>query len=575
MAVSRLIPSSSWLTQWAAVGVVAVAGLLAPVTASADEPERWLVLPAYADEPEADPLPGELAAALGRVDVQVIDEALAVTLFEELHSSEPKVLSRDEIVQLRSRIDAAILHLSMNELDEAQKKLLSVAALTDRALEDVNRQRGLAEEALSGCIALVRMWVARRQQDEAIDEAMRCRLHHPGVERPLSFQPPQVREAFREAKARIHALPAAALTVRSLAGHRGCRVRFNGIDVGNTPLRAPAAYPSRLRVQVECDDRPGRVHRLELHPGPNELVVDTDLESTLRSNGRLRLVVPESGPTSRAKLAAMARKIGDTVSATSVLLASRDHEAIWLDRLDLASGAVVASVRLRAEPLGAELLTAADHLRAGKSFDLAGVAPRPIDALAMLSPASAVDRGSMSPGARAGLSIVFGALGVGALVTSVVLWNERYGIWYLQETTPTSSPEYPARAADYQRIKVWPELAAIGGTALLSAMVPLWLPQAESVPWWSWLSGAAGLGLVAATVVFTATQNNVCLEYGANGCVTDLTWAGAQLVTAALAPPLLMIPITHLVRRQQAKSRLALDAELSSQRVILRLAGTF
>ncbi|MDQ3032724.1 MAG: hypothetical protein M3Y87_09930 [Myxococcota bacterium] len=49
-------------------------------------------------------------------------------------------------------------------------------------------------------------------------------------------------------------------------------------------------------------------------------------------------------------------------------------------------------------------------------------------------------------------------------------------------------------------------LTGLAGAALATAALPMLLPEEDGVPWWSWVVGAAGLGVGAAGAYFLATE---------------------------------------------------------------------
>ena len=105
---------------------------------------------------------------------------------------------------------------------------------------------------------------------------------------------------------------------------------------------------------------------------------------------------------------------------------------------------------------------------------------------------------------------------------------------------------------------------------MLASAVPLWLPERIEMPGWSWAVGALGLGLAVASATFFLSQG-ACIESDSLGCITQLSWAGAQLVTGALAAPLITVPMTYLIR-QRAK-RIVVGATLSAGRTSVFISG--
>lgn len=107
------------------------------------------------------------------------------------------------------------------------------------------------------------------------------------------------------------------------------------------------------------------------------------------------------------------------------------------------------------------------------------------------------------------------------------------------------------------------------GAGLIATLgMPLWLPDRGDVPWWSYVIGAAGLGLAAGGVVALASQSEcvdqLCTRREPSGAL------GALLLGHAL--PLLAVPLTYLLRKATG-SRLRASMEASPHAVRLEIGG--
>jgi hypothetical protein len=108
-------------------------------------------------------------------------------------------------------------------------------------------------------------------------------------------------------------------------------------------------------------------------------------------------------------------------------------------------------------------------------------------------------------------------------------------------------------------------ITGTAGSAMLVTAMPLVLPYKSKTPWWAWLSGGVGVGLVAASIATAVTAdpkpaqscsvNNLNPEPCANRAKqTDLA-----IMLGVTAAPLLTMPLVYLFR----KSEKQLAAELS------------
>ena len=69
-----------------------------------------------------------------------------------------------------------------------------------------------------------------------------------------------------------------------------CRVRVNGVDLGETPLEVKELFPGRYRVQTECEaGRPSRVHETEVRFERVDVFVDTRFDGVVQTRPVLHL----------------------------------------------------------------------------------------------------------------------------------------------------------------------------------------------------------------------------------------------------------------------------------------------
>jgi hypothetical protein len=351
-------------------------------------------------------------------------------------------------------------------------------------------------------------------------------------------------------------------------------VRINGVELGHTPLRGIELPVATYRVQVECEEGVrGRIHRVAIESGANELAFDESFERAVRSRPQLHLSYG-SAEAWRARME-HASAIAEPLESSDVLLISQ--AGIEEVRVDLrAAGYAPASAWLRAaggEPSSGEVRRAVDALLEGRSVDFRGEHPlaraswqsegqalAPIEAstAALSTPEDTKLGGVPRPREQriAGWAL-FGA-GVASIGASV-------GLHVWRGTLGDSFSAMPANVNEATRwwdarTAVW-STAAFGGAATTAAM-PLLLPNHRRTPWWGWTLGAAGLGLSAYAIYEGVTMTRcpepfVGNEAATRQCVARGQEAGRVALALAGAAPLLTVPLVYLIRPLRAEPSIA------------------
>jgi hypothetical protein len=108
----------------------------------------------------------------------------------------------------------------------------------------------------------------------------------------------------------------------------------------------------------------------------------------------------------------------------------------------------------------------------------------------------------------------------------------------------------PRRFEAYRRVEAYdsvPLAASAVGAGVLTASLPLWLPEHAGVPWWAWASGGAGVvvGVVGTKLSVDAGH---CLVDDFGRCIAPAlaTRLGPSLILQAL--PFIAVPIVYGVR---------------------------
>ncbi len=597
-----------------AVLCVAVTVLTALVSASvraqssegsgSAEAHRWLVLPVLDASGDDE---GEVSEAhrAGPADVEslhVSAEALRQGLavrghsvwpaeraserFEVVGSAPAPKLSQRDIDRWVERSRAAVRYLARADYKAARRELRAAQRLADRAAAELNREAARAQQVLDTCLYMVRAYVETKSHAEARRQARECRQLVPRVE-PTAFRhTPEVRELLAKVDAEMAAEAPGNLEVRSTPP--GCLVRINGIEFGRTPLSSIELPVGMYRLQVECDEgQRGRIHRVEVVSGTNELVFDAGLERAVRTRPVLHLRY--ASPNAWAKRMSDARAAASVLGSGRVLVVTAvGDDAV---RVDLsAEGHDAASAWVHVEsgrPSAEDARRAVDALLEGRSVDFTGKHPIARaswaverDGSAVVGAASAAlvegraadEKPSGTPRPRAqriaGWSL-FGA-GVASIGASVGLhvWRGNLGDEFggSPANLNTAQQWYDARIA------VW-ATAALGGVATSAAM-PLLLPNYERTPWWSWTLGAFGLGLTG-YAIYEGVAMTSCLEpyiadeAAVRACVQRGQEAGRIALALAGAAPLLSVPLVYLFRPLRAKPSISVSRESAVVRIHL------
>lgn len=569
-----------WLACVLAAALAALTGPLARAQSDGaasppSEAVRWLVVPVLVERDDIDAARVEALHAQAeaiRYELTVRGESVwradrASERFESVGSAPAPEVSQSDIDRWVERSRAAVRYLARADYKAARRELKAAQRLADRAAAELNREAARAQQVLDTCLFMVRAYVETKNNAEARRQARECRQLVPRVE-PTAFRhTPEVRELLAEVDAEMASEAPGSLKVTSQP--TDCLVRINGVEFGRTPLSSVELPVGTYRLQVECEEGRGRIHRVAIESGPNAFAFDASLERAVRTRPVLHLEYPSK--TAWSARMEHATKVADILGGARVLtVTALGPEEV---RVDLsAEGYQAASVWLatREGALEADdVRRSIDALFDGRSVDFAG--PHPLARASWLvelaqpapevakAPAAEVDserertRGAPRPRDHriAGWSL-FG-LGVASIGTSVGLhvWRGDLGDRFI------ASPASLSAAQRWQdaRIGVW-TTAAFGGAAASGAM-PLVLPDYERPPWWAWALGAAGLGLTGYGIYEGATLTScsepfIADEPAVRSCVTRGQEAGRLSLSLAGAAPLLTVPLVYLFRPLRA-----------------------
>ena len=563
---------------------------------------RWLVLPSTSTD-RATWMKGASEAIRSQWKAEgqpAWGSKEAAERFEAVGSAPAPALSQSDIDRWVERSQSAVRYLARADYRGARRELQAAQRVADRAAAELNREAARARQVLDTCLYMVRAYVETKNRADARQQARECRRLVPSVE-PTAFRhTPEVRQLLGQVDEELAAEAPGTLQVESEPS--GCLVRINGIAFGQTPVNEIELPIGTYRLQVECNaERRARVQPITLVSGPNHVLVDARFQQVVHTRPELYLSYPDARDEARYRMVD-GQKVADALNAKGLLVVTRPQNEIL--RVDLsAQGWKPASVWL---PIIQGGLTAEDVERAvealleGRSVDFTG--PQPITKPSWYDEAQArLASADEAPGAEektqrgpdvapkmihltrpqgqriAGWTLVgLGAAGIG---TSLGLHLRR----------GTLGDDLIAEPADLQRARDWRDLrigvwvgAGVGGAALVAAL-PLVLPDAlvrgdggPKVPWWSWLSGGAGLGLTAYAIYEAATLTScpepfIGNEERVRACVDRGQEAGRLSLALAGAAPLLTVPLVYLLRPRRIQPSVSMTAD----RAMIQVSGSF
>ncbi|MFW6023906.1 MAG: PEGA domain-containing protein, partial [Myxococcota bacterium] len=529
------------------------------------------------------------------------DEARA--LFEAHGSAAPVSASASDLDVVAKEAKQALWNVATGRNERARKSVSVVLDRAERALESLNREANAARNVLNACLYLVRAMAESDNLESARAHVLECRRLVPDIEPDPHDHPPEVLELVRKAEMKLATAGTATLRVKSEPN--GCHLYVNGRRLGATPFTLRKLPPGEYRLQAECEpDVPARVHRVILAAEPTVVSIDTRLDTSVRTDGDLRLVYASPDTARKHRFHHAMKVTRATRSQTAVLLTPEpDEDALRLDRVDVVDEEVVASVRIGFHDGDAprdEIAMAVEALREGRSEDLTSAEPAPMEPWEpparseatpkpkSKSPAPRSPRTRPEPvrepspaeeSFRAHRSVGWGLLGTGiaALASSwgLYAWTRGRGAEF--SVAFPNDLDYLDRQARFDRARrTTGAVAGLAGVAA-TAGLPMALPADEGVPGWAWASGVVGAGLFAwGLVPFVAEDmrpffDRTCVD--AN-CTRE---APTRLLGAMLwmhATPLLAVPLTYLLRPAVGNDA-AVSFDLGPDRAALAVGGTF
>ncbi|MCB9708434.1 MAG: PEGA domain-containing protein [Myxococcales bacterium] len=521
-----------------------------------------------------------IVASIEHVDPQL--ERLAVLIEEQLRNRGARLLSMfDAAAELGETYSAPAPspHALLRELEEeTERTLLAVAdgddrnteRLADRMLDKVDGylwhigQLPLRiGDVANICLFKVRALWHRDKIALARTQANRCLQIVPDLVAEPRLHPDEVRDYVREARLRLsgepvpgagHILPGAKLVVRTGPNvPPGCNIHLNGRPLGKPPALTFTVAAGTYQVHLGCGNYRSVVHKITVQPGESrEVTIDADFGDHLIVRPRPGFVYPDQDFFYRQH-EAFSKQMAHALHCSSMFVArggegDTAHIDYYTYSITRNTIQFEASVELpynhgAVTPANVEKAIGALVQRESAKIEGSTIETGVIDEKLLEPPP--VDGAQAPRQGGAWLDVAkWATLGIG--VAGLGLSWVFYATAVSKQNDIANGSGGPAVVSDRDDASLLSILSAGAGGMISTASLSLLLLEDErGVPWWSWVTGIAGLGVLGTGIAIAA------LHDGCDSAPCDTRRSlgvplGPMLMFHAL--PLIAVPITHIVR---------------------------
>lgn len=550
---------------------VAAACAVLPRHALADEPQWVPVIVDQTPSEQTITLVNGIATVLRtKEDVTLLDPAIAARKFETVHSAAPVEVPEDELRELGDSFSRALEAAAIGQWDKAYEIVRRFDELSQPVQDYVTWRLNLSRDIFDYCLMSVHFMLTAGREGAAREEMRNCIYNAP--QRTLS--PKEISERVIQlhasVKGELLAQGEASLDIDASgapASTTGCVAVVNGGPKGALPYRETGLLPVPVRIQVNCQ-RPGRIHVVRLKPGRNSLIVDLRLERVVHTGDYLGLRYADAREEQTSQVRD-ALTLAKTLGGSDLLLVHKLADGrLSVQRYGTQLEQLVSEVKLPMKANADEIRVAAHALATSRSGEIAASEETPTG--------TSTANGGRNRDAFAGLAVVIGSVSSFGIAWGMYAESMHYrgtaaatggcaGI--TQQSPRTLCIQSFAR---YQTLGDVTLIVGALGSAFGTMASPAALPEADGVPLWSWLAGAAGAGVATAGALLWSSGTSCSLEKCADKTDPKL---GQLLVLHA--PPLLAIPITHAVRALLKSKNVQAHAFYSPAGGELAISGRF
>jgi hypothetical protein len=528
----------------------------------------------------------QLATVFERSKLPTVPNTDGAAHFESAASSEPAVLSDEQLARLMDAVGEGTKELQAGKREKGEQQLDSIEQLDPKARDFLQRSPERAQALFHACVLRAAALEREKQAPAAQKQMERCVHAFPGHE-PMSGTTRAARTLFTRTREALASEPHGRVQIVS---RDGCVLRANGLALGATPITLTLPLGA-FRFQVECTPSPGRVHALTVEPGESRIAIDTSLDEAVHTQDALWL----SYPTAAIRNAQMDRH-GQTLSrlldsSRVVLLVVesgvppgplqvrvREIQPIPRDigtlvfsdgRLNGPVGTVTAHLleqvqqATKVEETAAPTVETAAVPTPAQTAATIEAPPDPLD-----DDSAEVEEGEPKPSSWRWVAAgALGVTGATALVVSWVAYAQRFD---LRTQLYFGQVPYETRAT-FSRTGRWTLSLGAAGGALLAAAEPWVLPRADGIPMMAWAAGGTGVALAALGLgfgIFGRHCEPVVTAPGQHACGAFAADSAFGPLLAMHAMPLLAVPITYIVRRWREND--GLELSVNGQGVTIR-----
>lgn len=452
--------------------------------------------------------------------------------FEARASAAPIELQAEDIDRWLDYKEAATKHLAHQDYARAAVSLKAAQEVSERAIEALNRETAMARTVLDTCLYVVRGLWETGKTAQAEEQARKCRRLVPQIQPTMTLHTPTVRSIIEKIDRERQEQTAATLEVKS--PRHGCLVRLNGLHLGTTPFMMAELIPGEYRVQVECDkDRPGRVHRIDLHDDAT-LWIDPTLDDAVRTDPEVHLFYASQEAFAEDG-ARHAEGLARILDVTTVILVA-PYE---MERVDREIGPV-GSVPLRADT---SALSAVDQLLR-------------IEASPAGSTKNPETKGTPAHRRRVRKAVGGTLAGGGAVSLAVAagLYARRVNKGNDFSNSEPGTPEYDSARSEWEDARLGVLLAAPLGAMFLATGEALAYSPRSRVPPWAWALGAAGVGLMTWGIVEMATSDRCDRDLTITpACVPGQESVDRGVLLLSAGAPLAFLPVWAVTERRHVE----------------------